>query len=60
LCASYIYYKIDYEIICNHSSIMAERFYHIQLAMEQAKIRIKTREKDEIKKAQTVKVAIKK
>jgi hypothetical protein len=38
---------------------MAERIYHIQRAMEQAKIRIKTREKDE-KKVQTVKVAIKK
>jgi len=39
---------------------MAERIYHIQRAMEQAKIRIKAREKDEIKKVQTVKVEIKK
>jgi hypothetical protein len=39
---------------------MAERIYHIQRALEQAKIRIKTREKDEIKKVQTVKVEIKK
>ena len=39
---------------------MAERIYHIQRAIEQAKIRIKNREKDEIKKVQIVKVAIKK
>jgi len=39
---------------------MAERFYHIQRALEQAKNRIKKREEDEIKKVQNIKVAIKK